>query len=63
MLMGPKSYAEFEGGFVDEAVGGHFDLEENWLVMFDSRGPGANPKAPIPEQDNTLALVHERSTS
>ena len=28
-------------------------------MMFDFRGPGANPKAPVPEQDNTLALVHE----
>ena len=58
-LLGPKSYAKFEGGFVDDAIGGHFDLEENRLVMFDFRGPGSNPKAAIPEQDNTLALVHE----
>ena len=59
ILLGPKSYAAFEGVFIDEAIGGHFDLDENRLVMFDFRGPGANPKAPIPEQDNTLALVHE----
>ena len=59
ILMGPKSYAMFEGGFIDEAVGGHFDLEENRLVMFDFRGPGANPRSVIPEQDNTLVLVHE----
>lgn len=59
ILMGPKSYAMFEGGFIDDAVGGHFDLEDNRLVMFDFRGPGANPRAAIPEQDNTLALVHE----
>jgi Protein of unknown function (DUF1570) len=59
ILLGPKSYAAFEGGFIDEAVGGHFDLVENRLVMFNSSGPGANPKDAIPEQDNTLKLVHE----
>jgi hypothetical protein len=59
ILMGPKSYAKFEGVFIDDAIGGHFDLEENRLVMFDSRGPGANPKEEIKEQDNTLKLVHE----
>ncbi len=59
ILLGPKSYAMFEGGFVDEAIGGHFDLDANRLVMFDFRGTGANPRAPVAEQDNTLALVHE----
>ena len=59
ILMGPKSYAMFEGGFIDDAVGGHFDLGENRLVMFNASGPGANPKERIPEQDNTLKLVHE----
>ena len=57
--MGPKSYAAFEGQVLGDAIGGHFDLKENRLVMFDFRGPGANPKAPVPELDNTLALVHE----
>ena len=59
VLLGRNSYAQFEGGFADDAVGGHFDLDDNRLVMFDFRGTGANPKAAIPEQDNTLALVHE----
>jgi hypothetical protein len=59
ILAGPKSYARFEGETTDKAIGGHFDLNQNWLVMFDFRGPGANPKAAIPEQDNTLVLVHE----
>jgi hypothetical protein len=58
-LQGPKAYAMFEGGFIDEAVGGHYDLDENRLVMFNFRGTGANPKAPVAEVDNTLALVHE----
>jgi hypothetical protein len=59
ILLGPKSYAMFEGVFIDEAIGGHFDGEQNRLVMFDFRGPGANPKAAIAEQDSTLVLVHE----
>jgi hypothetical protein len=59
ILAGPKSYAAFEGEVLGDAVGGHFDLKENRLVMFDFRGPGANPRAPVAEQDNTLALVHE----
>ncbi len=58
-LQGPKAYAMFEGGFVDDAIGGHYDLEENRLVMFDFRGTGANPKAPVAEQENTFVLVHE----
>jgi Protein of unknown function (DUF1570) len=59
VLRGPKSYVMFEGGFIDEAIGGHFDLETNRLVIFDFAGPGANPKDPVPEQNNTLQLVHE----
>jgi hypothetical protein len=59
ILGGPQSYAMFTGGFIGDSEGGHFDLEENHLVMFDYRGIGANPKAPIAAEDNTLALVHE----
>ncbi len=57
-LQGPKAYAMFTGGFAD-AVGGHFDVKVNYQVMFNFRGTGANPKAPIAEQDNTFTLVHE----
>jgi len=59
ILRGPKSFAAFERQVLGDSSGGHFDLKENRLVMFDFRGPGANPKAPVPELDNTLALVHE----
>jgi hypothetical protein len=59
VLLGPKSYAMFEGEVLGDTTGGHFDLNANRLVMFDFRGPGSNARAPIPEQDNTLALVHE----
>lgn len=62
ILGGPTSYVAFEKEFPDEAVGGHFDLEANWLVTFDFR-PLANaprdPGAGDPRLDNTLALVHE----
>jgi len=61
ILAGPQSYAAFEKGFVDEAIGGHFDLEANRLVTFDFRQRGGRPAvgAINPEADNTLALVHE----
>ncbi len=62
ILAGPQSYAAFEGTFVDEAVGGHYDLEANWLVTFDFRGSPIGPRvvgAADPRLDNTLALVHE----
>jgi hypothetical protein len=58
ILMGPKSYAMFEGGFIDEALG-HFDLNENRLVIFDFTGPGSNRTDAARELDNTLQLVHE----
>jgi hypothetical protein len=58
VLASSKSYAAFEGGIAEEAVGGHFDLEKNRLVTFDFRR-GARDLASVPEQDNTLALVHE----
>ncbi len=61
VLASPQSYAAFEGGFVDEAIGGHYDLAENRLVTFDfrQRDPNAKVGAIIPQEDNTLALVHE----
>ena len=59
ILKGPQSYAAFEGIALGEAGGGHFDRETNWLVVYDFRGPGAIPKAPVAEIDNTFSLVHE----
>ena len=61
VLAGPQSYAAFEGGFLDEAIGGHYDLGDNRLVTFDfrKRDPKAKVGALVPEEDNTLALVHE----
>lgn len=61
ILASPQSYAAFEKGFVDEAIGGHFDLGENRLVTFDSRpkGPRRAVNDAAPEENNTLKLVHE----
>ncbi|WP_435007113.1 DUF1570 domain-containing protein [Tundrisphaera lichenicola] len=59
ILKGPKSYSAFEGEDLGDAVGGHYDLRANRLVIFDFRGPGANPRAAAAEVDNTLTLVHE----
>ncbi len=61
ILASPQSYAAFEKGFVDDATGGHFDLGANRLVTFDFRPRGRKPLAnqAVPEEDNTLALVHE----
>ena len=62
ILGGPTSYAAFEQAFPDEAIGGNYDLDANWLVTFDFR-PLANaprdPGAGDPRLDNTLTLVHE----
>ncbi len=61
VLASPQSYAAFEGGFVDQVIGGHYDLGENRLVTFDARLRDSKSKAGslIPEEDNTLQLVHE----
>jgi len=62
ILASSQSYAAFEQAAVADAVGGHYDLEANWLVTFDFR---PNPNAPQglnasdPRLDNTLSLVHE----
>lgn len=62
ILAGASSYAAFEHDFADEAVGGHFDLDANWLVTFDfGEGIARLRPAAIDEAriNNTLTLVHE----
>ena len=64
VLASAKSYVAFEKGDVDEAVGGHFDLDANWLVTYDARaaagaGVARAADAGDPRLDNTLTLVHE----
>lgn len=61
ILAGTRSYAAFEKVPIGEVIGGHFDLEANWLVIFDARegGPRVGAGVAVPEADNTLKLVHE----
>lgn len=57
-LAGPDSYAAYLGEDPGQAVGGHYDLDTNRLVIFDFR-PGATNLAADPERVNTLTLIHE----
>ena len=57
-LAGPDSYAAFLGEDPGQAVGGHYDLDTNRLVIFDFRPDAANLAAD-PERINTLTLIHE----
>ncbi len=57
-LGGPGSYAAYLGEDPGQAVGGHYDLDTNRLVIFDFR-PGAANLAADPERINTLTLIHE----
>jgi len=62
ILAGSRSYAAFEKGFGNKAVGGHFDLDANWLVTFDfgDKIRGMRPaEADEARLNNTLTLVHE----
>jgi hypothetical protein len=66
ILKDHASYAAFLGQAPGANVGGHYDLETNWLVMFDLR-PGAGPGAGPPQQPavanpqrvNSFTLSHE----
>lgn len=52
------SYKAFLGEEPGEAVGGHYDLDTNRLVIFDFR-PGGRELAIRSERVNTFTLVHE----
>lgn len=57
VLSGPRSYAAWTGTPAEEAVGGHYDLATNRLVIFDNRNRDeAGPEA---ARANTVALMHE----
>lgn len=59
VLSSPGAYAAFEAEpGIAEAIGGHFDLEDNWQVTFDFRPRGAGATASA-ERINTFTLVHE----
>lgn len=57
VLKDKTSYKAYVGGPVGAEVGGHYDVEENQLVVFDSRGNqnGLAASARV----NTFTLVHE----
>lgn len=57
-LKNADSYRALVGEQTGLAVGGHYDIETNRLVMFDMRGQRAALAIPA-EQVNTFALVHE----
>jgi Protein of unknown function (DUF1570) len=55
-LKNAASYHAFSGEETDETVGGHYDQDGNWLVIFDFRPEKANVNA---KRTNTFTLVHE----
>jgi hypothetical protein len=57
-LKDADSYAAFLGEAPGQAVGGHYDLDANRLVIFDFRPPAGEIK-PGAERINTFTLVHE----
>jgi hypothetical protein len=52
------SYRAFSGEDPDESVGGHYEPEPNWLVIFDFRADQAKSNAEA-KRYNTFTLVHE----
>ena len=58
-LKDKPSYGEFLGEDPGEAVGGHYDLETNRLVIFDFRPGGNLPPGVNLEQVNSFTLNHE----
>lgn len=57
-LKDSQSYAAFLGEEPGQAVGGHYDLDSNRLVIFDFR-PIEGELQPGVERLNTFTLVHE----
>jgi hypothetical protein len=60
ILADARSYAAFTGEKPDLAIGGHFELDTNRLVMFDFRGNQAQVGAAA-ERINSFILFHETS--
>lgn len=53
-----RSYEAFLGERLGEAVGGHYDLDANRLVIFDFRPDQGDTRSGV-ERVNTMTLVHE----
>ncbi len=60
ILSDAKAYAAYTGEKTDLAIGGHFELDTNRLVMFDFRGNQAQVEAAA-ERINSFILFHETS--
>jgi hypothetical protein len=58
-LKDQDSYAAFLGQAPGEAVGGHYDLDANRLVIFDFRPGGNLPRGANLERINSVTLSHE----
>lgn len=57
VLSGPEAYARYLNVAPDEAVGGHYDLQTNRLVLFDNRQRA--DAGPLAARANTVSLMHE----
>lgn len=57
-LKDAASYQAFTGEKRDEAVGGHYEIDTNQLVVFDFR-PGPADRAAQARRVNTFTLIHE----
>jgi hypothetical protein len=57
-LKDAASYQAYSGGQRDQAVGGHYDIDTNELVVFDFR-PNQGGMAAGAKRVNTFTLVHE----
>jgi hypothetical protein len=55
LLADTADFAKFLGEAIDPAVRGVYDLQEDWLVMCDSRGSGGA----LEERANSVTLFHE----
>lgn len=61
-LSGRNVYARYQGGPVLPEMGGHYEVDDDVLVIFDARGEGGAPRGPRgadPRRLNTFILVHE----
>lgn len=58
-LKDKESYTLFKGEEVDPNEGGHFEVSEGRLVIFDFRGGDNAAQVFAPQRLNTFSLVHE----
>ena len=59
VLSSPKAYAKFVGDDLGPSVGGHYDLDDNYLVTFDFV-PASRQPSVAEAHTNTRTLAHEQ---